>query len=136
MAEQTKKERKRLGTILLCISAFTGVMSIVFLIKFFFFSGVELYMQHMTAVAVAAMMLYGTFMGIGLNYTIRVPRGKDDDRSQVIAAIILMILGVIICASLHIIIGEGEYIILPIAFYAQNWLMLLVALYSLKFYKR
>ena len=134
MAERSYKERQALGRILLGISAFTGVMSIVYLIRFMFVR--EEYMGKMVASAFAATMLFGAFLAIGLNYTIRVPRGKDDDRSQVIAGIIMMILGTVICASMHIAMGVGTYAILPIVFYVQNWLMFLVALYSLKFYRK
>ena len=133
MAERTNKERKVLGTILLAISAFTGVMSIVYLIRFlivgFYFES-----EALVAVGITVSMLYGAFLGIGMNYTIRVPRGKEDDRNQMIAWLIMIILGTAIAVSLHLIIGIGQYILIPIVFYVQNWLMLLVGLYSLKFY--
>ena len=132
MAKQTIKERKILGTTLLGISAFTGVMSIVYIIRFLFFDNE--FMGFMAAFAFAASMLYGAFMGIGLNYTIRVPRGREEDRSQVIAAMIMMVLGTTICVSMHIIQGIGSYGVLPIVFYMQNGLMFLIALYSLRFY--
>ncbi len=132
MAKQTIKERKILGTALLGISAFTGVMSIVYIIRFLFFDNE--FMGFMAAFAFAASMLYGAFMGIGLNYTIRVPRGREEDRSQVIAAMIMMVLGTTICVSMHIIQGIGSYGVLPIVFYVQNGLMFLIALYSLRFY--
>ena len=133
MAARTDKERQVLGTILLCTSAFTGVMAVVYLIKFIFFN--DNFMNTMVAIAFAATMVFGALLGIGLNYTIRVPRGKDDDRSQVIAAMIFMLLGVAICASLQIVEGiYPDYWLIPVVFYAQNWIMFLVAAYSLKLY--
>lgn len=134
MAERTSKERKVLGTILLAISAFTGVMSLVYLIKFLAF-GIPMNGSALTAIGLSVEMLYGAFLGVGMNYTIRVPRGKDDDRSQMIAWAIFIVLGTVIAASMHMILGVGEYILIPIVLYAQNWLMLLIALYSLKFYR-
>ena len=107
-------------------------MSIVYIIRFLFFDNE--FMGFMAAFAFAASMLYGAFMGIGLNYTIRVPRGREEDRSQVIAAMIMMVLGTTICVSMHIIQGIGSYGVLPIVFYMQNGLMFLIALYSLRFY--
>jgi hypothetical protein len=94
-------------------------------------------MDEMVAAAFAFTMLYGSLLGVGFNYTIRVPRGKDDDFSQIVSGIVMMFLGTIICASMQILIGvSSKYMILPIVFYVQNWLMLLVALYSLKLYKK
>jgi hypothetical protein len=135
MTKRKATEREILGTIFLGISAFTFVMSVVYLVKFVFFS--ENFMDEMVAIAFAFTMLYGSLLGVGFNYTIRVPRGKDDDFSQIVSGIVMMFLGTIICASMQILIGVGsKYMILPIVFYVQNWLMLLVALYSLKLYKK
>ena len=132
MAVRKNLERQIIGTAFLGISAFTGVMSIVYLIKFLLFDSV--FMGFMAAFAFATTMLFGSLMGIGLNYTVRVPRGREEDRSQVIAAMIMIILGTVICVSMHIILGIGVYGVLSIAFYIQNGLMFLLALYSLKFY--
>ncbi len=136
MAERTAKERQVLGTILLGVGAFAGVMAIVYLVKFMFFSIDVSYESYMTASAFAATMLFAALLGVGMNYTIRVPRGKDDDRSQIIAAIVMIFLGTAICASIQIVQGIGEYLLLPIVFYTQNWIMFLIALYSLKFYRK
>ncbi len=81
-------------------------------------------------------MLFGTFLSIGLNYTIRVPRGKDDDKSQVIAGAIMAILGTVICVSMQINIGVGCYWFLPVAYYIQSALIIVICLLSLRFYKR
>ena len=133
MTARTDKERQILGTILLCTSAFAGVMAVVYLIKFIFFN--DNFMNTMVAIAFAATMVFGALLGIGLNYTIRVPRGKDDDRSQVIAAMIFILLGVVVCASLQIVEGvHPDYWLIPVVFYVQNGIMFLVATYSLKFY--
>ena len=133
MAERTSKERRVLCTILLGTSAFAGVMAIVYLIKFIFFN--DNFMHTMIAIAFSASMVFGALLGIGLNYTIRVPRGREDDRNQVVAAMIIMLLGVAIGVSLHVVEGiYPDYWLIPIVFYAQNWIMFLVAAYSLKFY--
>lgn len=134
MTDRTKKQRQNLGNTLLAYSALTGVMSIVFLIRFMFMDND--YDGFLTACAFAATMLFGTFLAIGLNYTIRVPRGKDDDRSQIIAGAILAILGTAICVSMHIIMGIGGYWVLPIFYYIQSALIVAVCLLSLKFYRR
>jgi len=135
MTKETDKQRTILGRILLGISAFTSVMSIVYIIKFMFFG--NSFVGFMTAFAFAFTMLYGAFLGVGMNYTIRVPRGKDDDFSQIVAGIIMIILGTVICASMQINFGIGEYIILPIVFYIQNFLMLVIAgIAAAKFYKK
>ena len=135
MAERTYKERRLLGRILLGISAFAGVMAIVYVIKLLFFVS-NVTPGFTTAMVFAVVMIFGALMAIGMNYTIRVPRGKDDDRSQILAAVLMMFLGVIICVTTQILLGIGEFVILPIVFYCQNWLMFLVAMYSLKFYTK
>ena len=134
MAERTAKERQVLGTILLGVGAFASVMAIVYLVKFMFFSAQLSFETYMSACAFAVTMLFGALLGVGMNYTIRVPRGREEDRSQIIAAIVMMFLGTVICASIQIVQGIGDYMLLSIVFYAQNWIMFLVALYSLKFY--
>lgn len=134
MADVTKKERQTLGRVLLAYSALTGVLSIVYLIRFIFMDNEE--NGFIAACAFAATMLFGTFLSIGLNYTIRVPRGKDDDKSQVIAGAIMAILGTVICVSMQINMGIGPYWFLPIAYYIQSALIIVVCLLSLKFYKR
>lgn len=134
MADAAKKERQTLGRILLAYSAFTGVLSIVYLIRFIFMDNEE--NGFIAACAFAATMLFGTFLSIGLNYTIRVPRGKDDDKSQVIAGAIMAILGTVICASMQINMGVGGYWFLPVAYYIQSALIIIICILSLKFYKR
>lgn len=134
MADVTKKERRTLGRVLLAYSAFTGVLSIVYLIRFIFMDNEE--NGFVAACAFAATMLFGTFLSIGLNYTIRVPRGKDDDKSQVIAGAIMAILGTAICVSMQINMGVGSYWFLPVAYYIQSALIIIICLLSLKFYKR
>lgn len=134
MADVTKKERQTLGRVLLAYSAFTGVLSIVYLIRFIFMDNEE--NGFVAACAFAATMLFGTFLSIGLNYTIRVPRGKDDDKSQVIAGAIMAILGTAICVSMQINMGVGSYWFLPVAYYVQSALIIIICLLSLKFYKR
>ena len=124
MTEQTAKERQVLGTILLGVSAFASVMAIVYLVKFMFFSIDVEFVSYMCASAFAVTMLFAALLGVGMNYTIRVPRGKDEDRSQIIAAIVMMFLGTVICASIQIVEGIGEYGLLPVVFYTQNWIML------------
>ena len=126
-------ERQVLGTILLGLSAFTGVMSIVFIIRFIFFDD---FMSVMMAKAIAWTMLYGTFVGLGMNYTIQVPRGKESDGNQMILWLVLIVLGTVICATMQQVISIGGYIVLPIVFYAQNWIMFLVGLYSMKYYRK
>ena len=134
MVERTKKERQTLGRILLAISALTGVMSIVYLIRFIFKDNDQ--NGFIGACAFAATMLFGTFLAIGLNYTIRVPRGKDDDKSQVIAGMIMAILGTVICVSMQINLGVGSYWVLPVVYYIQSALIIIICLLSLKFYKK
>ena len=134
MTKEVNKLRTTLGRVLLGISAFTGVMSIVYMVKFIWFN--DDFMGSMAATAFAATMLFGSLMAIGMNYTIRVPRGKNDDASQIVAAMVMMVLGTIICASMQINIGIGEYIILPIVFYVQNFLMFVIAGIALGIYKR
>ncbi len=90
----------------------------------------------LAAVAFAVTMLYGALMGVVLNYTIRVPRGKDDDKSQVVAGMILALLGTIICISMQMIMGIGVYWILPVVYYAQTAILLVVSLLSMKLYKK
>ncbi|MCQ2568698.1 MAG: hypothetical protein MJ155_00170 [Candidatus Saccharibacteria bacterium] len=134
MADVAKKERQTLGRVLLAYSALTGVLSIVYLIRFIFMDNEE--NGFIAACAFAATMLFGTFLSIGLNYTIRVPRGKDDDKSQVIAGAIIAILGTVICVSMQINMGVGSYWFLPVAYYIQSALIVIICLLSLKFYKR
>lgn len=134
MADVTKKERQTLGRVLLAYSALTGVLSIVYLIRFIFMDNEE--NGFIAACAFAATTLFGTFLSIGLNYTIRVPRGKDDDKSQVIAGAIMAILGTVICVSMQINMGVGSYWFLPVAYYIQSALIIIICLLSLKFYKR
>ena len=135
MTERDSKERIILGTIFLGIAAFTFVMSITYIIKFIFFS--ERFVDEMGAAAIATTMLYGSFLCVGLNYTIRVPRGRENDFNQLVAGIVMMFLGTIIAIAMQVVVGVHEkYILVPIVFYAQNWLMLMTALYSLKLYKK
>ncbi len=134
MADATNKERRTLGRVLLGYSAFTGVLSIVYLIRFVFMDNEE--KGFIAACAFAVTMLFGTFLAIGLNYTIRVPRGKDDDKSQVVAAAVMAILGTVICFSMQTNLGVGAYWFLPVAYYIQSALIIVVCLLSLKFYKR
>ncbi len=134
MAERTQKERRNLGAILLGCSALTGVMSVVYLIRFIFMNNDT--NGFIPAVAFAVTMLYGAFLGIGLNYTIRVPRGKDDDKSQIIAGMIVALLGTAICVSIQTLMGIGAYSILPFIYYLQTAIILIVCLLSLKFYRK
>ena len=136
MALKTQKERRILSTILLGISAFTFVMGIVYAISIAVFG--NLFTNGaITMVAFAITMQFGAFLGIGMNYTIRVPRGREGDFNQMIMWLILILLGTAICASMHIVQGNtGLILLLPIVFYVQNGLMFLIGLYSLKFYRK
>ncbi len=136
MALKTQKERRILSTILLGISAFTFVMGVVYAISIAVFG--NLFMNGaITMVAFAITMQFGAFLGIGMNYTIRVPRGREGDFNQMIMWLILILLGAAICASMHIVQGNtGLILLLPIVFYVQNGLMFLIGLYSLKFYRK
>lgn len=135
MVDRTKKERTLLGRILLGLSAFTGVYSIAFIIRFLFLNN-DQEDGFIPAVAAAAVILFTTLIAVGLNYTLRVPRGKDDDKSQVIAGMIFTILGVVMCASMHMILGIYSYWYLPLVCYIQAAVIEVVCLISLRFYKR
>jgi hypothetical protein len=71
-----------------------------------------------------------------MNYTIQVPRGKEGDGNQMILWLVLIVLGTVICATMQQVISIGGYIVLPIVFYAQNWIMFLIGLYSMKYYRK
>lgn len=133
---KTRKERQILGTILLGISAFTSTMAIVYVVSIAVFG--DLFMDGAIAMLAFAMtMLFGALLGVGMNYTIRVPRGREGDFNQMIMWMTLILLGTVVCAMMHIILGIGVFnLLLPTVFYVQNGLMLLVALYSLKFYRK
>ena len=134
MAEKTQNERRNLGRVLLTCSAITGVLAVFFLIRLIFLRNDP--DELVVPTAFSATMLYGAFLGIGLNYTIRVPRGKEDDKNQVIAGMVMALLGTAICVSMHIVYGGGAHKILPIAYYAQSAVILIVCVLSLKFYKK
>ncbi len=134
MIERTQVERKRLGRVLLGSSAITSVLAIVYLIRFIFFDNDA--NGFIAAVAFAVTMLYGALMGVGMNYTIRVQRGKDEDKSQIIAGMIMALLGTVICVSMQILLGIGDYQILALAYYAQTAVILIVGVLALKFYRR
>lgn len=134
MAERTQRERRYLGRVSLACSTITGIVSVVYLIRFIFLDNDQ--NGFLAAVAFAVTMLYGALLGVGLNYTIRVPRGKDDDKSQVIAGMIMALLGTMICVSMQMILGIGVYWVLPIIYYAQTAVILVVSLLSMKFYKK
>lgn len=134
MTERTQAERKRLGRILLGSSAVTSVLAIVYLIRFIFFDNDT--NGFIAAVAFAVTMLYGALMGVGMNYTIRVQRGKDEDRSQIFAGMVMALLGTAICVSMQILLGIGNYQILALVYYAQTAIILIVGVLALKFYRR
>lgn len=134
MTERTQAERKRLGRVLLGSSAVTSVLAIVYLIRFIFFDNDA--NGFIAAVAFAVTMLYGALMGVGMNYTIRVQRGKDEDRSQILAGMVMALLGTAICVSMQILLGIGDYQILALVYYAQTAIILVVGVLTLKFYRR
>ena len=125
-----KKSRKLLGRILLFSAAFFGVMAIVMLVRHIFLG--EQQEGVYTSCGFSATMLYGALLSISLNYTLRTPRGREDDKNQLIAGAILVALGTAICASMHIIYGIGQYGLAAVAYYIQSILIFSVCMIALR----
>ncbi len=122
--------RKILGRILLFSAAFFGVMAIVLLVRHIFFGEQQdgLY----TSCGFLVTMLYGALLSVGLCYSLNAKRGREDDRNQLAAGIVLVVLGTIICASMHMIFGVGQYLLSAIAYYIQSILIFSVCIIALR----
>ena len=131
--EKTKKEqswRGRLGVVLFACSALTGTIAIVSAVMLFININSE--NSIFTAFAFVATMIFGALLSVILGHTIRTPRMRDDDKNQLVAGAIMPFLGTAICASMHIVFGIGGYGILPIVYYAQSILIVVMCLIALK----
>lgn len=123
--------RKILGRILLFSAAFFGVMAIVFLIRNIFFEGATQDGIY-TSCGFFATMLYGALLSLSLRYTLNAKRGRENDRNQLLAGAIFVILGTVICASMHIIFGIGQYWLAAVAYYIQSILIFSVCVVALR----
>lgn len=122
--------RKILGRILLFSAAFFGVMAIIIIARHLFMG--EERAGAYTSCGFAVTMLYGALLSLGLSYTLRVKRGREDDKNQIIAGMIMVILGTVICASTQIIYGIGQYLLSAIAYYIQSVLIFSVCVAALR----
>ena len=122
--------RKILGRILLFSAAFFGAIAIILLVRHIFMGehGDGVY----TSCGFLVTMLYGVLLSINLCYSLYAKRGQEDEKNQLTAGIVLVILGTAICTSMLIVLGVGQYLLSAIAYYIQSVLILGVCVIALR----
>ena len=115
--------KKSLLTILASLGMITAVMAVYYFMHMVIVGD---FINGFTAgTSYAVCMLCGALISFLIAYTVKTNRNNTDDRNQITAMIIIVLLGAVICATISVW-GIGEHLPIVIGYYLQTAILLAI----------